>query len=357
MAKPATQPAPASRPSHPPTMNFGAGERLVRAVPALHGQWRFAALVRRAFALERPDAIAVELPRTLEDTIRQGVARLPWLTVVAHDDFDENLEKIRQIVPIIPDDALIEAVRLGVENGVPVHFIDRDELNQRPPALRVPDDYLVERLGVEAYWKKAAAGVPEAQPGSADDAREAQMAAALRSLPGRRILFVCGLAHLGGVMRHFAAGTPVRAGEVTQRDQKLYALSADSVPHVLGDLPHLSYTYELARRGLGPEDFPQLAPLPLAKGGEFAAAQEAWRETRTRLAERLATGRAHPSPPVGRTASTCTRTSPTWCARPCGSTGGSGTSSPRRPAWRRCCAMPETWASSDSASRRRSSTS
>jgi hypothetical protein len=103
------------------------------------------------------------------------------------------------------------------------------------------------------------------------------------------VLFVCGLAHLGGVMRHYAAGTPVPAGEVTQRDQKLYRLSADSVPHVLGEFPHLSYTVELARRGLTPGEFPQLAPLPLSKGGEFAAAKDAWQETRAALAERLAT--------------------------------------------------------------------
>jgi len=300
MAKPAF-PTASAPPHRPPTIDFGAGRAgLVRAVPVLHGQWRFAALVRRAFALERPDAIAVELPRTLEETIRAGVMRLPWLTVVAHDDFDEHLEKIRQIVPVVPDDATIEAVRLGIENGVPVHFIDRDELNQKPQPLRVPDDYLVERLGIEAYWQKAAAGIQPAPPGSADFSREAQMAAALRELADQRVLFVCGLAHLKGVMHHYGAGTPVPAGGVTQREQKLYRLTADSVPHVLGEFPHLSYTYELARQDLTPEAFPQLLPLPLAKGGEFAAAREAWREARDRLAERLAPRAAAPGP-EGRT--------------------------------------------------------
>jgi hypothetical protein len=291
-----------SFPQHPPTVDFGdAKSGLVRAVPVLHGQWRFAALVRRAFAVERPDVIAVELPRTLEPSIRDGVGRLPWLTVVGHDDFDENLEKIQQIVPVVPDDALIEAVRLGVETGVPVHFIDRDELNQRPKPLRVPDDYLVERLGIDAYWKRAIADVPAPEAGSADAAREIQMAASLKALGGKRVLFVCGLAHLKGVMHHYRTGTPVPAGEVTQREQKLYRLTADSVPHVLGDFPHLSYTFELARRGLAPRDFPQLAPLPLAKGGEFGAAQEAWQETRTQLAERLAAKEGVPFDAAGTT--------------------------------------------------------
>jgi len=275
---------------HPPTVDFGAeGGGIVRAVPALHGQWRFAALVRRAFLATRPDIIAVELPRTLEATIREGVTRLPWLTLVAHDDFDENLEKIQSIVPIVPDDALLEAVRLGMETGVPARFIDRDSLNQKPRALRVPDDYLVERLGISAYWAKAAAEIPAPAPGSDDEAREIHMAAALRACGERSVLLVCGLAHLKGIMHHFAARTAVPAGEVTQREQKLYSLSADSAPYVLGDFPHQAYAYELARHGLAPRDFPQLVPLPLARGGEFQAAQDAWNETRDRLAIRLQT--------------------------------------------------------------------
>ncbi len=311
MDKRATNPAPSPDPAdtagssesavpHPPTVDFGmAGEGLsgggnVRAVPALHGQWRFAALVRRAFLAARPDIIAVELPGTLEAKIREGVTRLPWLTLVAHDDFDENLEKIRSILPIVPDDALLEAVRLGMENGVPVRFVDRDALNQKPRALHVPDDYLVERLGIAAYWAKAVADLPDLVPGSDDEAREIQMAAALRACGERRVLFVCGLAHLKGVMHHYAARTPVPAGAVTQREQKLYSLTADSAPYVLGDFPHQAYAYELARQGLAPRDFPQLVPLPLARGGEFQAAQDAWNETRDRLAGRLQTLRPGP---------------------------------------------------------------
>jgi hypothetical protein len=68
-------------------------------------------------------------------------------------------------------------------------------------------------------------------------------------------------------------------------------------------MPYHSYAYELARQGLAPRDFPQLVPLPLARGGEFQAAQDAWSETRDRLAERLRTLRpAHgdaPPPAVG----------------------------------------------------------
>ncbi|NIP73880.1 MAG: hypothetical protein GWO16_12985, partial [Gammaproteobacteria bacterium] len=79
---------------------------------------------------------------------------------------------------------------------------------------------------------------------------------------------------------------PIPPGAVTQRNKTLYNLAHESIPHALGSIPYFAYAYELARRGLEPRDFPQLVPLPLAKGGEFDAAQEAYRETaRALLAE------------------------------------------------------------------------
>ena len=129
--------------THPPYIAFGGN---LYAVPSLHGRVRFAGLVRRAFFDLRPDAIAVELPATLEPSIRAAVARLPYLSVVAYDDYDDELEKVRQILPITPDDSLAEAVRLGEAFEVPVHMIDRDVVGYRPEPIRAPDDYLIERL-------------------------------------------------------------------------------------------------------------------------------------------------------------------------------------------------------------------
>ena len=89
-------------------------------------------LMRAAFHSVRPQAIAVELPTTLEQTVRQGVERLPYLSVVGYKDFDEDLDEVNRIVPITPEDSLVEAVRLAMEHGTPLHFVDRDILNYQP---------------------------------------------------------------------------------------------------------------------------------------------------------------------------------------------------------------------------------
>jgi hypothetical protein len=253
----------------------------VYAVPSLHANARFAGLVREAFFAVQPDAIAVELTATLAELIEEGVRRLPYISVVAYEDFDEKMEPVQQILPVTPEDSLIEAVRLGMEFDVPLHFIDRDVLNYRATPVRAPDDYLAERIGLEAYWQKFSESLQPAEAGSADELREIEMAARLKELSGRneRILFVCGMAHLEPVLSHLAAGTGAPPGAVTQRTKTLYNLARDSLPHALSGIPFFTYAYELSRRGMQPEDYPQLMPLPLAKGGEFNAAQEAYRET------------------------------------------------------------------------------
>jgi hypothetical protein len=261
----------------------------VYAVPSLHARVRFAGLVRRAFFALRPDAIAVELPATLESSVRAGVARLPYLSVVGYQDFDEALEPVQQILPITPDDSLCEAVRLGEAHGVPVHFVDRDVINYQGGPVRAADDYLVERIGLEAYWQATDRALERAAPGSQDAERELEMAARLRELSAQheRVLFVCGITHLAPVLELLRGDAPAPPGAVTQREQTLYNLAQESTGHVLGSLPYHAFAYELGRVGLRPPDYPQLLPLPNTKGGELGAAQDAFRETLEQLLDEL----------------------------------------------------------------------
>ncbi len=97
-----------------PYVRFGDN---VYAVPSLHGRVRFAGLVRQAFYDLRPDAIAVEFPATLESSIRKGVARLPYLSVVGYEDYNTEIEKVQQILPITPEDSL-KSTKMG--NGTSI---------------------------------------------------------------------------------------------------------------------------------------------------------------------------------------------------------------------------------------------
>ncbi|HDM78352.1 MAG TPA: hypothetical protein ENG51_18110, partial [Deltaproteobacteria bacterium] len=90
-------------------------------VPVLHGRLEFALQVIRHFAAFEPDAIAVELPKTLEEVILRGVKRLPLLSVLLYEERDGTTVYL----PLEPTDASVEALRLGIEHGIPCYCIDR----------------------------------------------------------------------------------------------------------------------------------------------------------------------------------------------------------------------------------------
>ncbi|MDH5751214.1 MAG: hypothetical protein OEZ59_02195 [Deltaproteobacteria bacterium] len=267
------------------------------AVPSLHGRRRFASLVRQCFFARRPDAIAVELPATLEKTILQGVERLPYLSVVSYQDYNQELEMVRQILPITPEDSLIEAVRLGVENDIPVHFIDRDVLGHDPTPIKVLDDYLVDLMGLEEYYSRVLPIIQSQPNDPVSNDRELEMAVRVKNLldQGQTVLLVCGMAHFAPIRNMLSPEAPglpadIPPGGVTQREQTLYGLAQESFPYVLDSMPFLVFLYELSRRGLKNSDFPGLVPLPNTRGGERRAAVETYQESLSDAVEKLRQG-------------------------------------------------------------------
>ena len=56
----------------------------VHALPVLHYRLEFAQLVRMAFHQVKPDAVAIELPTTLEVLFLRAVRRLPQISVISY---------------------------------------------------------------------------------------------------------------------------------------------------------------------------------------------------------------------------------------------------------------------------------
>ena len=93
----------------------------IRMVPVLHNRVEFAMEVRKAFEAFRPRQIAVEYPDTLKEKILAAVQRLPLLSVVYYEEADG----VYTYVPVEATDGQVEAIRLGLSAGLPVHFVDR----------------------------------------------------------------------------------------------------------------------------------------------------------------------------------------------------------------------------------------
>jgi len=217
----------------------------VRLVPILHNRMEFATEVRRQFEAFRPDHVAIEYPSTLKEKILQGIKRLPYLSVVHYEESDGTFIYLL----LEPTDGQIEAVRLALENNIPIHFIDRDTEGYPLDLSLMPDPYALTKIGhfifCQAYLRKH-----RDEPRSLEDRlREKAMAYHLQQLnrKGKRILFVGGLYHLPGLMEMLAQPQTEVIGRRHRKGVGLAHLHKDSSREIMSEMPFLAAKYEKSR--------------------------------------------------------------------------------------------------------------
>jgi hypothetical protein len=218
----------------------------IRLVPILHNMMEFAMEVRRQFEEFRPDHVAVEYPDTLEEKILQGVKRLPLLSVVYYEETDGSLIYL----PLEPTDGQVEAIRLGLSKGLPVHFIDRDTEGYPLDFSPMPDPYAVKRIGHFMYCK-AYLRIHKKGSTPEDTLREKTMAFHLQRLSKtqERILFVGGLSHLPGLLGMLDHPQTQVIGRRKRRGIGLAHLHEESSREIMTETPFLAAAFERARSG------------------------------------------------------------------------------------------------------------
>jgi hypothetical protein len=223
--------------------------RNVRLVPILHNRMEFAIEVRRQFEEFRPDHVAVEYPDTLGDKILQGVKRLPLLSVVYYEDKDGAFTYLL----LEPTDGQVEAVRMALSEGLPIHFIDRDTSGYPLDYSPMPDPYAVKTIGHFLY-SQAYLNVSQTHTSFPEDTlREKTMAYHLQRLSrkGERILFVGGLSHLPGLQDLLNKPQTQVIGRRKREGVGLAHLHKESSQEILSETPYLAADYERARSSDG----------------------------------------------------------------------------------------------------------
>ena len=223
----------------------------VHALPVLHYRMEFAHLVRNAVAQLHPDAIAIELPPTIEEPVMRAVRRLPRISVISYGETAGTTVRLL----IEPADPLAEAARSALEQEIPLHFVDVDIDTYPQHYEAFPDSYSVTRIGLAAYYREYLATVPSGNTSPEDLRRELGMACRLQQLARsyRRILFVCGMAHLERVRTAFAAPQARPLERLRREGVTVCNLHPDSCREVLAEYPYLSAIYEYRRSGLPDE--------------------------------------------------------------------------------------------------------
>ncbi|MCX8037577.1 MAG: hypothetical protein N3D11_11145 [Candidatus Sumerlaeia bacterium] len=219
----------------------------IRVVPSVHGRLMFAAQVRRAFRQIRPACIAVELPPGLRDAVLHAVDYLPQIAAVC---YREPRDEGRLCwLPVSPADSMIEAVRLGLEYGIPVEFVDLDVESFDEAPAPMPDDHVIERIGLELYTRLVLSSLSHSQPGELSWIREQHMAWRLKQLRARcpSVLFVCGLAHLGRILQFYLTDNVLASRCVPPLDVQLAHLHPRSMTRALREIPYVVHLYEQMR--------------------------------------------------------------------------------------------------------------
>lgn len=219
----------------------------IRFLPILHYHLEFADSVRQAVERWQVEAIAVELPSTLEERVLRAVQRLPELSVLFYED--SRGEPV--YLSVEPADGLIEAVRSGLERQLPVYFVDLDVDEYPLYHEAMPDPYAVYRLGLSTYWRAYHLVVPEPRRSEEDLLRERNMAWHLQQIAPRHrsVLFVCGMAHVAGVLEQLGIPQARPLGRVRRPRVQIFNVHPESAREVMGEMPFLSAVYERRRRG------------------------------------------------------------------------------------------------------------
>jgi len=259
----------------------------VHILPVLHESLEFADLVRRAVNELEPDAIAVEVPSSLERVWLRAVDRLPAISVLLY----ENARDQTIYLPVHPADPMVEATRLARERGLATTCADLDVDGYADYRDRVPDSYVLQRLGPDRVYREFSnLGRPRDPQ---DDRREASMAfhaRRLRSEGARRVLLVCGMHHAERVADQLdhAQATPLTPPQ--RKNLRLVHLHPESLGEVLSEVPFYVAAYEARRGGLPPEPVEKEPERPEREYGPFRVISGGHRDDEGRIADAVARG-------------------------------------------------------------------
>jgi hypothetical protein len=264
----------------------------IRLVPILHNRMEFALEVRLQFREFKPDHVAVEYPATLSEPIFRGVRRLPQLSAVYYRETDGEFVYLL----IEPTDGQVEAIRLAQENNLPVHCVDRDTEGYPMDRSPMPDPYAVARLGHDLYCRAYLRTIKDHPVSTGDALRERTMAYHLQKLNtgGGKVLFVCGLYHLPGILKALEVPQTEVIGRRHREGTGLAHLHPESSREVMTEMPFLAARYERFRSGgTGTEDDPdrlkiQSELVDLARTNHWKNSKENLSRTQVRVLHKFA---------------------------------------------------------------------
>lgn len=217
-------------------------ESALLAIPAVHGRAVFAAWVNSVCATEstRPEAIAVELGQDAVESARSWLvelskknSQLPIMLGLArpnrylHPSKQEKAIRLQSrhgqplhmlppsilyeelgfssisLLCLSPTDSIIEAIRCGIELGIPIYGIDLEEHADGERQSIIIEDPVEAEVDLSGYVQRNGIRAINGSDQWVDARRDKVMAARLKTLlkKHKKVLFTGGLAHWPSIQR------------------------------------------------------------------------------------------------------------------------------------------------------------
>ncbi len=233
----------------------------INALPVIHGKVAFSNYLRDELLNKSYDCIAVELPPLAEEHVKNAVEQLPLIHAIVMQYQNDSC-----FIPIDPCDTIIEAIRQGQQNNIPIQCIDSDLFPESSETPYLPDPYTIKSLGFDTYFSLCKKVLhKEAQKNVSKNKlhRERVMAQNLLELEKKHgsILFVCGMNHILNIEKLLFANAftdlvdPTPLCTVTS-----FPVNPDHLYFCLGELPFYTGLHEQSRMDIFAErpDLPEL---------------------------------------------------------------------------------------------------
>jgi hypothetical protein len=235
-------------------------------VPVVHGSGSYALALRHWLLSRSFDVLAVPLPPSFEGAVREGVLRLPAVSVVVQQAYGEDGRSSGMMVPIDPCQGVIAALRFAWSEHKKVEWILPECERFQLDSMILPDPLAVEHTTLERFCCALLPAIPP--PGSDIDlARIRHMGDRLRRLQSskRKVLALC---HLNDwpwlrevVLDHASSETHSMDARIDNipniSEPTNYAIDSRTHLFLHGELPFVTALYERARAQL--DDDAQLA--------------------------------------------------------------------------------------------------
>ncbi len=222
-------------------------DRSLSIFPVIHESAEYALEVRNRVLGGNYDCLAVALPRSFEEPVMAGVARLPFISAVMQRE--DGAERAMNYVPIDPCQGMVMGIRLAMEEYIPCKFIDMEVKTYEVYDGAFPDPHALKRIPCEKFLAALLPVIGKPEPGSQQEDRIHYMAHQLRLLTQeyKNILCLCSVLDWPWLRQAYRAYPVPPEPEPNIQQPRLVDVALETLFFMLGETPYTTYLYEKSR--------------------------------------------------------------------------------------------------------------